>query len=85
MLVYGAGEVLSLQMSYTNLGGANVVACIDEDVGKIGTTKHGIPVRGADCLGDSLAPNIFLSTNAQYHAQIRAKLNGYSLNVLSFA
>lgn len=83
LAVYGSGEVLSLLLAYTELGKANVVMCIDEDPAKIGTSKHGIPVRDPGGLTESDVDGVVLTVNPRYEDQIRAKLAPVGLPVLS--
>jgi FlaA1/EpsC-like NDP-sugar epimerase len=81
--VYGSGEVLSLLMCHTTLGERNIVACIDENPNKWGTRKHGIPVHDPRYLETHPVDAVLLTVNSRYNKQIRDKLAGLKLRILS--
>jgi SAM-dependent methyltransferase len=83
LAVYGSGEVLSLLMCHTALGEENIVACLDEDPNKIGTTKHGVPVHHPDFLKEGQVDAVLLTVNPRYNDQIRAKLAPTGLLIIS--
>ena len=84
LAVYGSGEVLSLFLCHTNLGGKDIVACIDENLDKAGTRKHGIPIHGPRHLASLPIDAVLLTVNPRYNEQVRAKLAPLKLRVLSF-
>ena len=83
LAVYGSSEVLSLFMCHTDLRHRSIATCLDEDPGKIGLLKHGIPVNHPDTLADHPVDAVLLTVNPRYNNQIRAKLAPRGVPVLS--
>lgn len=83
LAVYGSSEVFSMLMSQTSLGQRPIAFCLDEDPSKIGTQKHGIPVRGPGHLATHPVDAVLLTVNPRYSDQIRAKLAPHGVDVLS--
>jgi NADH/NAD ratio-sensing transcriptional regulator Rex len=81
--VYGASEVFSLLLAYTGLGKLPITACLDEDLNKVGTLKHGIPVHHPRYLESHPVDTVLLTVNPRYNDQIRAKLAPLGVPVMT--
>ncbi len=77
-IVFGSGEVLSLLLAYTALGDRAILACLDEDPGKIGGTVHGIPVHPPDWLNGAPPAPVLLAVNPRYTEAVRKKLERFA-------
>lgn len=82
--IFGAGELTSIFLAFTDLGEANVVSIIDDDSNKKGTKLYGIPINDARWLQDNEVDGILLSVNPTYHQQIEEKLKDYSDKLFSW-
>jgi len=96
--VFGGGEILAMLLAYTSLGDRHpgdrypgdrqIVACLDEDMSKVGTVKHGIEVQHIGWLKDNPVDKVLLTMNPRYHTQALEKLKPYNvgnIEILSWA
>jgi len=87
--VFGGGEVLALLLAYTSLGDRHgdrqVLACLDEDVAKVGSKRNGIDVQPVEWLNDNPVDGVLLTLNQRYHPQVLEELEPYGVQVFSWA
>lgn len=82
VVIFGASEIATLFLAYTNLYKLNIVACIDDTKGD-GFEKHGIPVYPSSWLENNKVDVLLLTVNEKYHDMVRDKLKHLNLNIQS--
>src|SRR5690606_37174117 len=80
LTVFGAGEVSTLFLAFSDLSKQNVIACID-DTKPEGMLKHGIPVYPSSWLETHQTDLLLLAVNKKYYQMIEEKLRHLNLNI----
>lgn len=80
IVIFGAGEVATLFLTFTNLSKQNIIACVD-DTKEAGSKKHGIPVYHSDWLENNPVDFLLLTVNKKYHQMIIDKLTHLKINI----
>lgn len=78
--IFGAGEVSTLFLAFTNLYLKNIVACID-DTKPAGMYKHGIPVYSSEWLEENQVDLLILTINKKYHEAVLKRFAHLKLKV----
>jgi SAM-dependent methyltransferase len=73
LVVFGAGEVSTLLLTFTRLSEFKILAFID-DTKLDGFVKHGIPCYNSEWLNSNSVDAIFLAVNPKYYEIIEEKL-----------
>lgn len=80
IVIFGAGEVATLFLTFTDLSKQNIIACID-DTKEIGSQKHGIPVYHSKWLEENPVDFLLLTVNNKYHKMIIEKFSHLTINI----
>lgn len=80
IVIFGAGEVATLFLTFTDLSKQNIIACID-DTKEIGSQKHGIPVYHSEWLEENPVDFLLLTVNNKYHKMIIEKFSHLTINI----
>jgi len=80
--IFGAGEVATLFLAFTDLLKYNVVVCID-DTKREGYKKHGIEVHNSLWLEENQIDCLLLTVNEKYNAFIQEKLKHLAIEITS--
>ena len=80
--LFGAGEVATIFLAFTDLYKLNIIACIDDSKGE-GTEKHDIPIYSSSWLEENKVDVLLLTVNEKYHDMVRDKLKHLNLNIKS--
>lgn len=80
IVLFGAGEVSTLFLAFSDLFKQNIIACID-DTKPEGMLKHGIPVFPSVWLESNRTDLLLLAVNKKYHPIIEEKLRHLNLNI----
>jgi SAM-dependent methyltransferase len=83
LAVFGAGEVLALLLTFTTLATERILYSLDQDAAKMGTRRHGIPVRPMEALTTDPVDAVLLTVNERYHDALRQKLGAFDVKVLA--
>lgn len=83
--VFGGGEVLALFMAFTSLGSRQILACLDEDLSKVGRKIQGIEIEHIEWLKTNQIDGILLTLNPKYHSLVMKKLEPYGVRVFSYS
>ena len=78
--VFGAGEVSTLFLAFSDLSKQNVIACID-DTKPEGMLKHGIPVYPSSWLDTHQTDLLLLAVNKKYYPIIEEKLKHLHITI----
>jgi len=78
--IFGAGEVATLFLTFTNLSKLPIIACVD-DTKEPGTKKHGIPVHHSDWLEKNQIDVLLLTVNIKYHKMITEKFSHLNITI----
>ena len=77
---FGASEVSTLFLAFSDLFNQNIIACID-DTKPEGMLKHGIPVYSSFWLENNQTDLLLLAVNKKYHSMIREKFKYLDMNI----
>ena len=78
--IFGAGEVSTLFLAFSDLFKQNIIACID-DTKPEGMLKHGIPVYPSSWLEHNQTDLLLLAVNKKYYPMIEEKFKHLNLNI----
>ena len=78
--IFGAGELATLFLTFTNLENCKIIACID-DTKMAGEQKHDIPIYGSQWLMDNNVDCLMLAVNKKYHATLNAKFKNNKIKI----
>lgn len=78
--IFGAGEVSTLFLAFSDLFKQNIIACID-DTKPEGMLKHGIPVYPSSWLEHNQTDLLLLAVNKKYYPMIKEKFKHLKLNI----
>jgi hypothetical protein len=78
--IFGAGEVSTLFLAFSDLYKQNVIACID-DTKPEGMLKHGIPVYPSSWLENNQTDLLLLAVNKKYYTMIGEKFKHLNLYI----
>ena len=79
--IFGAGEVSTLFLAFSDLFKQNIIACID-DTKPEGMLKHGIPVYPSSWLENNQTDLLLLAVNKKYYPIIEEKFKHLNLTIL---
>lgn len=80
--IFGAGEVATLFLAFSNLGKVELCACID-DTRREGEFKHGIPIYHSKWLHDNNVDLLLLTVNDKYTETIKNNFSHLDINIKS--
>jgi SAM-dependent methyltransferase len=80
IVIFGAGEVATLFLTFTELSKQKIIACID-DTKENGSQKHGIPVYHSVWMEENQVDVLLLTVNKKYHEMITNKFNHLNINI----
>lgn len=78
--IFGAGEVSTLFLAFSDLFKHKIIACID-DTKPEGMLKHGIPVYPSSWLEQNQPDLLLLAVNKKYYSMIEEKFKHLNLNI----
>jgi hypothetical protein len=78
--IFGAGEVSTLFLVFSDLFKQNIIACID-DTKPEGLLKHGIPVYPSSWLEQNQPDLLLLAVNKKYYPMIEEQFKHLNLTI----